>query len=324
MRPEKAVPILSDLTGGLPFEPFVIDHLVDARGRYRLDLDPQFPLAIKLYDFTAGGEHYPLNWHERLEIFVPIAGDGEFRMGDREVAFHPGDVLVVDNLKLHGLRALRGADRRAMTITFNSDFVYSIASPLCDFAYLVPFHCLDDQVEPLIRRDEALAEPVRTALRKLMACYFDGAGGVYARLGCKAYLLELLFHLSRHFAHAEVAHSEYLRQQERARRLGRLFDHLQEHFAVPLTVAQAARMVGMSESRFMRFFKRSTGTTLINYVTQLRLAHACELLRDTDLPVSEVAARSGVADHTYFDRKFRQHFRTSPRAMRAQWARKTA
>lgn len=316
--------MLLDFTGGLPFEPFVIDHLVDARGRYRLDLDPQFPFALKLYEFASGGDHYPLNWHERLEIFVPLVGDGEFRMGDRDVAFHAGDVLVVDNLKLHGLRSLRGSDRRAMTITFSSEFVYNIASPLCDFAYLVPFHCLGEQVEPVLRRDGPLAKPVRTALRRLVRCYFDEAGGVYARLGCKAYLLEVLFHLSRHFAGAEVAHSEYLRQQERARRLGRLFNHLQEHFASPLTIGQAARMVGMSESRFMRLFKRSTGTTLISYVAQLRLTHACELLRDTDLPISEIAARVGLPDHTYFDRKFRQHFRTSPRAMRAQWSRKSA
>jgi len=317
--------MLLDLTRALPFEPFVIDHLVDARGRYRLDLDPQFPFAIKLHQFTPVGDHYPLNWHERLEIFVPLAGEGTFRMGDRDIAFRVGDVLVVDNLKLHGLRSFRGASTRAMTITFNSDFVYNIASPLCDFAYLVPFHCQSDEVQPLVRRHEALSGPVHQALRRLVRCYFDDAGGVYARLGCKAYLLELLFHLSRHFAGAEVAHSEYLRQQERARRLGRLFDHLQTHYASPLSIGQAARMVGMSESRFMKFFKQSTGTTFVSYVTHVRLAHACELLRGTDLAVGEIASRVGVADHTYFDRKFRQHFRTSPRAMRAQWsARKTA
>ena len=43
----------------LRFEPFVIDHLVDARGRYRLDLDPQFPFAIKLYQLHAGRRHLP-------------------------------------------------------------------------------------------------------------------------------------------------------------------------------------------------------------------------------------------------------------------------
>jgi AraC-like DNA-binding protein len=309
-----------DLAGGLTFEPFVIDHLVDARGRYRLDLDPEFPFAIKLYHFVATSDAYPLNWHERLEIFVPLSGEGDFRMGDRVIAFRPGDLLVVDNLKLHGLASYRGADRRAMTITFDPELVYTIGSPLSDFAYLVPFHCQTDLVEPLVSSEEALCGPVHGALARLVRCYFDEAGSPYARLGCKAYLLELLFLISRHFAGAEVAHSEYVRQQERAKRLGRLFDHLQEHYAKPLTIPQAARMVGMSESRFMKFFKQSTGTTLVSYVTHVRLAHACELLRRTDLPVAEIAVRVGLPDHTYFDRRFRQQFRTSPRAMRAQWS----
>jgi AraC family transcriptional activator of pobA len=312
------------VTKGQPFEPFVIDHLVDARGRYWLDLDPQFPFAIKLYRFSPVADLYPLNWHERLEIFVPLAGEGGFRMGDRIIPFQAGDLLVVDNLKLHGLASFGGADCRAMTITFNSDFVYNMASPASDFAYLVPFRCQTEQIQPVLRREEVQAGPVHQALRRLVTCYFDKAGGVYSRLGCKAYLLELLFHISRHFAGAEVHHSEYLRQQDRAQRLSRLFDHLHEHYERPLTVGDAARMVGMSQSRFMKFFKQSTGRTLISHVTHVRLARACELLRSTVLPVSEIAACVGLPDHSYFDRKFRQQFRASPRAVRAEWARKSA
>jgi AraC family transcriptional activator of pobA len=312
--------MLVELTKELPFDAFVIDHLVDARGRYSLDLDPQFPFAIKLYRFTPSGDPFPMNWHERLEIFVPLSGTGQFRMGDRVVDFAEDDVLVVDNLKLHGLGRFRGTDCRAMTITFNAELIYNIASPLCDFAYLIPFHCQSDAINPVVRRGEPLAAPIHETLEKLVGCYFDPAAGSYARIGCKAYLLEVLFHLSRHFAGAEVAHSEYVKQQERARRLGRLFDHLQEHYARPITVTLAARMVGMSDSRFMSFFKQATGTTFVSYLTQVRLAHACELLRETDLAVGEIATRVGLSDHAYFDRKFKQHFRTSPRATRSLWS----
>jgi transcriptional regulator GlxA family with amidase domain len=117
-----------------------------------------------------------------------------------------------------------------------------------------------------------------------------------------------------------VAHSEYVRHQARARRLGQLFEHLQQRYAEPLTIAQAARMVGMSGSRFMKFFKQATGTTFVSYVTHVRLAHACELLRETDLAVGDIAVRVGLNDHAYFDRKFKQHFKTSPRRMRALWS----
>jgi AraC-like DNA-binding protein len=304
----------------LPFEPFFIDHLVDARGRYPLDLDPQFPLAVKLYDFSRTTGPYPMNWHERLEIFVPLSGTGRFRMGDRIIDFAQNDILVVDNLKLHGLHERPVGDGRAMTVTFNPDLVYNIASPPSDFAYLIPFRCQSEAVSPVIRNGEPIARRIHEPLAKLLECYFDPTGGTHTRLGCKAYLLEVLFHLSCHFDGAAVAHSEYVRQEERARRLGRLFDYLQQHYASPVTVTQAARIVGMSGSRFMKFFKQATGTTFVGYVTHIRLAHACELLRETDLAVSEIAARVGFADHAYLDRRFKQYFRASPRGMRAEWS----
>ena len=79
-------------------------------------------------------------------------------------------------------------------------------------------------------------------------------------------------------------------------------------------------MVGMSGSRFMRLFKQATGATLVSYVTHVRLAHACQLLRETDLAVGDIGARVGLSDHAYFDRKFKQHFNTSPRGMRTRWS----
>lgn len=312
--------MLLDLLRTQRFEPFAVDGLVDARGRYHLQLDPQFPFAIKLHHFMPVDDTYPLNWHERLEIFVPLSGEGQFRMGDRIIDFAEDDVLVVANLRLHGLREFRGAGGYAMTVTFNSEFIYNIASPLCDYTYLIPFNCLGPDVSPIVRCDDPDAPRIHQALARLIGCYFDLTLDEYTRIGCKAYLLELLFHLTKHFAGAEVAHAEYVRQQERARRLGHLFDHLQEHYADPLSVGQAARMVGMSASRFMRFFKEATGTTFVNYVTQLRLAHACELLRQTDVAVGDIAERIGLCDHAYFDRKFRQHFNMSPRRMRALWS----
>jgi AraC-like DNA-binding protein/mannose-6-phosphate isomerase-like protein (cupin superfamily) len=311
--------MLLDLIKGLSFEPFVIDHLIDAHGRFRLDLDPQFPFAIKLYRFPQVANAFPMNWHERLEIFIPLSGSGQFRMGERVIDFSEDDVIVVDNLKLHGLGEFRRKDGLGMTITFNPELVYNIGSPLSDFAYLIPFHCQSDRISPVVRRGEPLAGPIHAATARLVHCYFDRLSGRNTQMGCKAYLLELLFHLSGHFAGAEVVHSEYVKQQERARRLGRLVDHVRQHYAAPMSIAQASRMVGMSGSSFMKFFKQATGRTFVSYLTHVRLSQACELLRNSDRPVAEIAAAVGLPDHPYFDRKFKQYFRTSPRAMRAQW-----
>ncbi len=63
------------------------------------------------------------NWHERLEFLVPVAGRGSFRMGERVFDFAPGDIIVVDNLKLHGPLSYRGPERLLAVITFMPDLV---------------------------------------------------------------------------------------------------------------------------------------------------------------------------------------------------------
>src|SRR5215470_15472898 len=91
------------LAEGLRFEPLVIDHLVDASGHHHLPLDPEFPFIIAPFSYETLKPEMRLTWHNRLEIFIPIRGYGSFRMGERIVDFKSGDVLVVDNLKLHGV-----------------------------------------------------------------------------------------------------------------------------------------------------------------------------------------------------------------------------
>jgi hypothetical protein len=86
-----------------PFEQFATDQHVHPKWRYHLDLDRRFPFAIRLLVYDAVRPPFPLSWHERLELFIPCNGCGEFVMGQRRVSFPPGDVVVVDNMKFHGI-----------------------------------------------------------------------------------------------------------------------------------------------------------------------------------------------------------------------------
>ena len=122
------------------FESFAIDDLVDAKGRYLLELEPAFPLSIKPFSFHPEPGRLRLNWHERLEIFVAVQGEGEFQMGDQIVRFGAGDILVVDNMKHHGMGKLYGRRCRAISISFLPELIYTPGSPACAFALLVPFY----------------------------------------------------------------------------------------------------------------------------------------------------------------------------------------
>jgi AraC-like DNA-binding protein len=90
-----------------------------------------------------------------------------------------------------------------------------------------------------------------------------------------------------------------------------------KHLHDSLTIEQAARACYMAPSRFTARFKQETGQTFNEYLTQLRLDRARELLRDTEWPVQQVAKLVGV-HHSHLRRMFERHLGCSPQSFRRQ------
>jgi AraC-like DNA-binding protein len=305
------------LVEGLRFEPYGIDHLVDAFRHHHLALDLEFPFTIKAFSYETFRPGERLTWHNRLEIFCPLRGAGRFQMGERIIDFRGGDLLVVDNMKLHGALSFEGPHSSAVVIYLKAELFYNLGSAVCDYAYLTPFYGLTEEILPILRAGDAAAAPVHEALGRLLRCYFNAPQDQYSKIGCKAYLSQILYLLSKHLGTSELARAEYLRRREQAQRLGALVDYLNNNYCEKITVPQAAAMVGMSKSHFMRFFKQATGMTFVDYLTHLRISKARQLLRDKNLTIAEISNRVGFTDQSYFDRRFKEHFGKSPREYRA-------
>lgn len=90
------------------------------------------------------------------------------------------------------------------------------------------------------------------------------------------------------------------------------------HYAEPLTDAQMAKVVRLSTSHFRHLFKVVTKQSFHKYLLSLRLEKAREALLQTDVPVAEVAERTGFASPAHFSRAFSHRFGASPSAIRGQ------
>jgi AraC-like DNA-binding protein len=299
-------------TSGLTFEPYFAGGLVDEKGRYRWDPTPDFPFAITLLCFSKRQAERPLTWHEYLELFIPLDSHCRFRVGANVVDLRAGDVLVMDNLKLHVVLDFAEPRLRAIVIRFLPDFVYGFGSFSIDHLFCMPFyHQIQDQSH-VLRRTDAATPHVHAALSQLLKCYFDKVGLPYSRAGTKAFFLEVLYHIARHFHVSEVLHSEYLRQQQLSLQLRKLFDYTSRHAAEKITVDQAAAIVGMSRNCFMKAVKAVAGMTWVDYVNQVRLNNGAQLLRETRLSIAEISTRVGFTDQSYFDRRFKERFAQTP------------
>lgn len=91
---------------------------------------------------------------------------------------------------------------------------------------------------------------------------------------------------------------------------------MRAQYARHLTLNEIAGQVHLNPQYFSVLFKRETGESVVGYLTNLRVEHAKSLLKDTALPIHEVALQSGYDDPDYFSRLFRKANGMTPRQYR--------
>jgi AraC-like DNA-binding protein len=101
-----------------------------------------------------------------------------------------------------------------------------------------------------------------------------------------------------------------------ARRWDALLNWIHLHYADALTVNDAAARLHISPGSFSRSFQRRVGRPFSAYVNDIRVANACLLLRQTDRPIQEIAARCGFGALSNFASQFRSRTGTTPREFR--------
>lgn len=84
-----------------------------------------------------------------------------------------------------------------------------------------------------------------------------------------------------------------------------------------LRLTELAEEYYLSYVQFSRRFKAAVGTTVQDYITQMRIRKAQSLLADGDLPVREIATTCGFANEYYFSNFFRKHQGVSPSEYRS-------
>lgn len=100
--------------------------------------------------------------------------------------------------------------------------------------------------------------------------------------------------------------------------------HIDQHAAYPLQVADLARIADLSSARLHARFVAECGQTPMDYIRSRRLHRAVELLRDTVLPIGEIASRVGYSSQSAFAAAVLREFGASPGKLRREGGDKDA
>lgn len=278
---------------------------------YRYEQRPGVPpVSVTRFDADAARAGLLPDHRHVHDFFVLVyveQGSGSFEAAGEDRPLGAGEVHAVSPGQVIGVSSVAElAGCRAWSVAFTPDAVPALAaiSPLAWahhplLALFAPAAGRGLVAEPdrarwsgwLVELAEELADPGRLGAREVVA-------GLLTRILVAAARL----------ATAEPVAPDPL--------VERVFDQIEATFREQVSVGDVARALGYTPGHLTTVVRERTGRPVLEWITERRMTEVRRMLRDTDLPLGVVAARTGLRDATYLVRRFRNRYGTTPQRWR--------
>ena len=140
------------------------------------------------------------------------------------------------------------------------------------------------------------------------ACLSGSEDKLYGESLVSAFLVATHGSLSRHVPSTESGVAPWQLRIAKS--------YIEEHFRQEISLAELASLTRLSQSRFARGFRVSTGMPPYTWALRRRIEAAEQLLAGTDEPLSHIAIQVGFADQSHLTKVFRRALGTTPAAWR--------
>ena len=258
---------------------------------------------------TAPEQLCPWHWHNEVEIFFMVRGALTYHLPGRSCVFYEGDVGFVNANVLHMTVALDPPPCHQQEHIFLPRLLGGMPGDIIEAKYVTPL--LKNAAADLIRIPADA--PEAPAMRELMVRAQEASNGMEPgyEIRVRNLMSELWLRIAEHapvFAATPTGGD--------ASRIKAMLRFIDDHFAEPLTLEEIAASAQIGSREASRCFRRQLNLTAFEYLQNLRLDRACELLRGGDLAVTQIALNCGFASASYFSKVFRERMNTTPKEYR--------
>ncbi len=255
------------------------------------------------------------HWHEDLEVFTVERGTARASVNGSEYILKAGEGFFINAGVLHGVRQEGTEPCRLHSIVFHPRLVGGSIDSIIWQKYLEPL--ITDQTRPCARfwgSDGYQGAAIRAIETAWQSCVLEEEG---FELAARELLSQVVLLLFKNRPLSEKAPSAAaLRDGERTKTM---LQFIQEHFGEEISLTQIAQSAHISQSECLRCFRNVIGHSPIQYVKQLRIQKAAELLLCTDDRISDIGQQCGFQEMSYFAKAFRELRGCTPSEYR-EWA----
>ncbi len=252
--------------------------------------------GIKLYH-NREAENYPLHWHTALEIIMPFKNDYTVIMDGTAHILHEGDIWITPPGVLHELIAPASGERLIML--FDYSLICNVKDMNSMIHTLLPYTLITGEEYP------ELNEKLKYYLNEVVREYNNPVPFTEACV----YSLMIRFFVTlgrtNFNANNKFPGIKNNKQHEYVEKFMMVCDYITDHCTEKITVDDLADLAGFSKFHFARLFKKFSGMSSYEYLTQKRIAYAERLFFEPNISITEVAMRSGFNSLSTFNRIFK-------------------
>lgn len=236
--------------------------------------------------------------HTFYEIFYVLSGAKTYTIQGTTMEVNKGDLVFIPPEQLHQTFGFAPVHCERILINFSQHFVD---------AELVraSFERLYQQVSrPVVRFDQNEQTAVEHLLGKMLHEAKTHEPGNTELV--RALLLELLIRIHRlelRSQHSPVAQKEAHPLRDK---ILEIVDYITKHYDQPHSLNHLAQSFYISPSHLSRSFKQITGVPFREYLQNIRIREAQNMLRDTDIPIQAIGERAGFANAPNFNVVFKK------------------
>ncbi|MGM0216108.1 AraC family transcriptional regulator [Enterococcus sp. AZ109] len=247
--------------------------------------------------------HYGTNTHDHYfyEVCLITDGEGYYTEEDQEYLLKKNSLIVTTPEKRHQLKSQKGIGLLYFSF-IPKEHEKSLISKI-DFSQ--PVIDLDEQ-DPLILTWQALLNV--TVLYKEAAESYGESIKHLAHCVLQLILDQSINHQKKDEVLIEIT--------EQTELLKEIKQYIRDNKSNPLSVEDIAAHFFISKRQIFRLFKKYEPITCNNYIQQVKIEHAANLIRTTSMSITDIAECTGFSSPHYFSKVFTERMRDTPQNFR--------
>jgi len=245
---------------------------------------------------------YSENIHPEIELCMCPKGSIELQIGQEKYTISQNQLAIIGSMIPHQTYTSQIPGSLHFTIEVSPALLMEFFEPFSKAVFQSPVISLDDcdpKLSNLLYETLKLCKN-RTGLTELLI---------------KGNLYKICYYLYEKFIRQTNA-SQRPKNFRDIQKVQEAIELIHSQYAQPLTLQTVASHVQYSESHFCRIFKNITGLTFHDALNRCRIKHAACLLKETLLPVSEIALQVGFTDVKTFCHVFKRYTDHTPKTFR--------